>query len=124
MTTSGVGTDVFLNCPFDDAYRALLGAITFTVLDLGLTPRCALEVDAAAENRLEKIFRIIGECHLGIHDISRTDPDPVHGLPRFNMPLELGISSAAESLAGPRTPRRAAWSWIESLSGIKSSFQT
>ena len=27
----------------------------------------------------------------GIHDISRTDLDSIHRLPRFNMPLELGI---------------------------------
>lgn len=27
----------------------------------------------------------------GIHDISAVDPDPISRLPRFNMPLELGL---------------------------------
>ncbi len=102
MTPAGVGTAVFLNCPFDDAYRPLLSAITFTVSDLGLIPRCALEVDDAAENRLDKIFRIVGECRFGIHDVSRTDPDPSHGLPRFNMPLELGIFLGCRRFGGRR----------------------
>ena len=34
---------------------------------------------------------MIRGCRLAIHDISRTQPDPTTGLPRFNMPLELGI---------------------------------
>jgi hypothetical protein len=33
---------------------------------------------------------LIGESRLGIHDISRTELNE-NGLPRFNMPLELGI---------------------------------
>ena len=41
--------------------------------------------------RLLKILCIIGECRLGIHDISRTELDAASGLPRFNMPLELGL---------------------------------
>ena len=39
---------------------------------------------------MEKILGIIGECRWGIHDISRTDLND-RGLPRFNMPLELGL---------------------------------
>jgi hypothetical protein len=55
-----------------------------------LRPRCALEVYDAGEVRIEKIARIVGECRWGIHDISRTELNP-NGLPRFNMPLELGV---------------------------------
>lgn len=55
-----------------------------------------MEVDDSSENRLTKIFRIIGECRLGIHDLSRTQLDKVTRLPRFNMPLELGIFLAAK----------------------------
>jgi len=54
-------------------------------------PRCALEVQDSSENRLKKILRIIGECQFAIHDISRTDLDKKHQLPRFNMPFELGL---------------------------------
>ncbi len=58
--------------------------------DCDLRPRCAQEVYDAGEVRIEKIGRIIQDCRWGIHDISRTDPNS-RGLPRFNMPLELGL---------------------------------
>ena len=41
--------------------------------------------------RIDKIQDIIAECKYSIHDISRTQLDKTHRLPRFNMPLELGI---------------------------------
>jgi hypothetical protein len=41
--------------------------------------------------RIDKIQDIIAECKYSIHDLSRTQLDRVHRLPRFNMPLELGI---------------------------------
>jgi len=31
------------------------------------------------------------ECRYGIHDLSRTELDAANNLPRFNMPLELGM---------------------------------
>lgn len=46
--------------------------------------------------RLEKIFSLISQCRFGIHDISRTELDQSSGLPRFNMPLELGIFLGAK----------------------------
>ena len=36
------------------------------------------------------------DCRYGIHDISRTELDETSGLPRFNMPLELGIFLGAK----------------------------
>ena len=83
--------NVFINCPFDEAYRPFFDAVVFTVHDAGFVARCALEASDSAEFRLQKIMKIIAECRYGIHDISRTELDPAHGLPRFNMPLELGI---------------------------------
>jgi hypothetical protein len=53
--------------------------------------RSALEVDNGAEVRIDKIARIIGQCRHSIHDISRTEPDAGSGLPRMNMPFELGL---------------------------------
>ena len=88
--------NVFVNCPFDDAYRPLFEAIVFAIHDCGYTARSALEADDASQVRIEKIGAIIGECKFGIHDISRTDPDAVTGLPRFNMPLELGLFLGAK----------------------------
>ena len=50
---------------------------------------CSLEEDDGGEARITNIIDIISECRYAIHDISRTEPDE-SGLPRFNMPLELG----------------------------------
>lgn len=83
--------NVFINCPFDDEYKPIFDAVIFAVHDAGFIARCALEVSDAAQNRYEKIVEIISECKYGIHDISRTELDPQNLLPRFNMPLELGI---------------------------------
>jgi len=84
-------SDVFINCPFDGGYRPIFNAIVFSVYDLGFVARCALEEDDAAEFRLSKIERMIEECRFGINDLSAVALDPVTGLPRFNMPLELGL---------------------------------
>jgi hypothetical protein len=50
-----------------------------------------LEAGNAGQIRLHKILDIIAECKYGIHDLSRTELDTASGLPRFNMPLELGL---------------------------------
>lgn len=90
------GPAVFINCPFDPGYRLLFEAIVFAVYDCGAVPRCALERDDASEPRVEKILRIIGECPYAIHDLSRTELT-AEGLPRFNMPLELGMFLGAKT---------------------------
>lgn len=82
---------VFINCPFDAGYENLFRAILFTVIDCGFTPHCALEISNAAQTRLEKIYGLIESCKFGIHDLSRTELDAANSLPRFNMPLELGL---------------------------------
>jgi hypothetical protein len=83
--------DVFINCPFDAAYAESFRALVFAVLGCGFRARCALEMVDAAETRIDKLYRIIEQSRFGIHDISRTELDPHNDLPRFNMPLELGI---------------------------------
>ncbi len=88
---SGHNVDVFINCPFDEDYRPLFHALLFTVTLCGFRARCSLEKSDAGEPRIEKISKLIGSCQFAIHDISRTELDGKSGLPRFNMPLELGI---------------------------------
>ena len=90
--------DVFINCPFDPDYKPIFNAIVYTVVRSGYRARCALEPDDAAENRLGKIINIISECRYGIHDISRTEVGGDPPLPRFNMPLELGLWLGAHHL--------------------------
>jgi hypothetical protein len=87
---------VFINCPFDEAYLPLFEAIVFAIHECGFQSRCALEAEDSGEERIRKIKRIIRECACGIHDISRVELDAVNQLPRFNMPLELGLFLGAQ----------------------------
>jgi hypothetical protein len=82
--------NVFINCPFDREYQSLFEAMVFAVWFAGFSPRCPLEASNAGQARLAKIMDIISECQYGIHDISRTELGR-DKLPRFNMPLELGL---------------------------------
>jgi hypothetical protein len=82
---------VFVSCPFDKGYKPILDAIVFAITDLGFVARSAREQDDAGEFRLAKIQRIIEECKYGVHDLSAVTLDPENKLPRFNMPLELGL---------------------------------
>lgn len=66
-------------------------ALVFAIHDCGYIARSALEAEDSAEVRMDKIAKIIKDCRYGIHDISRTEVAADTGLPRFNMPLELGL---------------------------------
>jgi hypothetical protein len=88
-------TNVFINCALDEAYRPLLWSMVFSVIACGYQPCLALQERDAGAIRLEKIKRLINSSRLGIHDISRTAPDTKSGLPRFNMPFELGLDLGA-----------------------------
>ncbi len=43
---------------------------------------------------------LIGQCRFGVHDLSRTDLSAKGRLPRFNMPLELGLFLGAMRFGG------------------------
>jgi hypothetical protein len=108
MTKTSYDAGVFINCPFDARYGKLFHAIVFAVSDCGFTPRCALEAEDGGEERIRKIKRIIRECRYGIHDISRVEVDPKSRLPRFNMPLELGLFLGAQEYgAGDQKRKRS-----------------
>lgn len=94
---------VFINCPFDPEYKLLFDAIQFAVAACGFKARSALEANDAGEVRLHKIVRLIGGARLSIHDISRIELDRINGLPRFNMPIELGIALCAKHLRSDAT---------------------
>jgi len=102
MARNEYAQGVFINCPFDSEYKPLFEAIAFAVLACGFRPRCALEIDDSSEVRIDKIFKIIAECKYGIHDISRTEVTSASGLPRFNMPLELGMFLATKRFGAGR----------------------
>jgi|SRR5882724_638510 len=85
-------TDVFINCPFDGQYEPLFLALIAGLSGLGLTPRCVLGIPSGARDRLDRIFRLICQCGSSVHDLSCMGGR--RGLPRFNMPFELGLAVA------------------------------
>lgn len=91
--------EIFINCPFDIEYSSIFDSILFAVYFCGFSPRCALEIDDGTQIRLNKIYDIIEECDLGIHDISRTELN-TNNLPRFNMPFEFGLFLGAKRYGG------------------------
>jgi hypothetical protein len=91
VSATSYDTNIFFNCPFDDTFKPIFDALIFSAFDCGFAPHCALETDDSGQVRFEKILFIIRHCRLGVHDISRTELDRAHDLPRFNMPFELGL---------------------------------
>ena len=73
----------------------MLQAIIYAVYRCGFCPKTALTRDDSSESRLDKIMHFIEDCKYGIHDISRTEINN-NGLPRFNMPFELGLFFGAK----------------------------
>ena len=93
--------NVFINCPFDEVYAPIFEAIVFATYDLGFVPRSARERLDSSEIRLHKIISLIRRSRLSIHDLSRTELDDATALPRFNMPLELGIDLGCKAFSRP-----------------------
>ena len=98
---------VFINVPFDRRYKKLFDALVFAVHDSGFLARVASEQDDSSQVRLIKLFKIIGECRFGIHDLSRVTLDSANRLPRFNMPLELGFFLGAKRFGGRKHSRKS-----------------
>lgn len=65
-------------------------------------------MDDGSQVRIDKIQTIIRESRLAVHDISRTQLDRQNRLPRFNMPLELGIFLGAKAFGSGDQKRKAA----------------
>lgn len=106
--TAAYTDSIFINCPFDKVYEPMLQCIVFTVYRCGFVPRSALEEDDGSDVRIEKIVRLINKCKFGIHDISRTELDDTHRLPRFNMPFELGIFWGAKKFGNKANKEKVA----------------
>ena len=92
--------DVFINCPFDQDYAPTFHALVFTIYACGFRARSAKELDDGGQTRIDKLLNMIDACRFGIHDLSRTELDAVNQLPRFNMPLELGLFLGAKRYGG------------------------
>lgn len=107
VPTSRYDQNVFINCPFDRQYGPLFDAIVFAITDCGFRPVCARERMNSAEIRLDKITDLIRDSRYSIHDLSRTEIDERYSLPRFNMPLELGIVLGCAKFGSARQRRKS-----------------
>jgi len=101
---------VFLNIPYDDEFRNIYIAYVVGLYQLGLVPHLTSEIPGG-KRRLDRIFDLIKSCRYSIHDLSRVElsSNPA-ATPRFNMPLELGMTIAWAELS----PESHTWSVWES----------
>ena len=97
---------IFVNCPFDPGFVDIFRAIIFAVRACGFLPCCAKDENDGALVRINKIYELIKKCDWGIHDLSEVTLDKGTNMPRFNMPLELGISLGAKYYGGSRQKRK------------------
>lgn len=67
-------------------------------------------------------MEIIRDSQFGIHDISRVEIDEVNGLPRFNMPLELGLFLGAKSFSDTPKQKRKRCLILDSESYLYQKF--
>jgi hypothetical protein len=96
---------VFLNIPYDEEFRDLYLAYIVGLFQLGLIPHLSSEIPGG-ERRLDRILALIQKCRYSIHDLSRVEVSvSPSGTPRFNMPLELGMTITWASLK----PERHTW---------------
>lgn len=79
---------MFLNVPYDAAFETLYLAYIVGLTQLGLRINAAVAVPN--QGRLNTIIRLIEESDSSIHDLSRVEAPG--GVPRFNMPVELGLA--------------------------------
>jgi hypothetical protein len=91
---------VFINCPFDPDYIALLRPLLFTILYLGYIPRIASERLDSGEPRIDKIAELIQQSKFSVHDLSRIESSDKEELYRLNMAFELGIDFGCRLFAG------------------------
>lgn len=106
-TDAGFSRNVFINCPFDPEYVALLSPLLFTLVYLGYVPRIASESLDSGTPRIEKIVQLITESKFSIHDLSRLQSSGKDEFYRLNMPFELGIDYGYRTFAeGDATSKR------------------
>lgn len=91
--------NVFINCPFDPAYKSLLRPLLFTILYFEFIPKIASERSDSAEQRIDKICELIESAKYGIHDLSRLKSMKKNEFSRHNMPFELGIDYGCRKFA-------------------------
>jgi hypothetical protein len=83
---------VFLNVPYDEEFSSLYVAYIVGICQLGMVPHLTSEIPGG-DRRLNRIVQLIQGCRYSIHDLSRVELSVgAAAAPRFNMPLELGMT--------------------------------
>lgn len=96
---------VFLNVPYDEEFSSLYVAYIVGLYQLNLVPHLSSEIPGG-DRRLSRIFKLIQSCRYSIHDLSRVEVSvAATAVPRFNMPLELGMTITWANLH----PNRHTW---------------
>ena len=96
---------VFLNIPYDEEFSSVYVAYIVGLFQMGMVPRLASEIPGG-DRRLNRIFKLIQSCRYSIHDLSRVEVSvATTAVPRFNMPLELGMTITWQQLH----PSRHTW---------------
>jgi hypothetical protein len=96
---------VFLNVPYDQEFSSLYVAYIVGLCQLDMVPHLASEIPGG-DRRLNKIIKLIQSCRYSIHDLSRIQVNVAPpAVPRFNMPLELGMTITWQNL----NPSRHTW---------------
>lgn len=88
MANARLQRRVFLNIPYDKEFEDLYLAYVVGLTQLGFDVQATLGVPN--QNRLETIIELLEGCEVSIHDLSRIELSK--NVPRFNMPLELGLA--------------------------------
>jgi hypothetical protein len=101
---------VFLNIPYDEEFQKLYLAYIVGLSQLGFDPYITSGIPGG-ERRLDRVLALIQSCRYSIHDLSRIELSAAPpATPRFNMPLELGLTITWAKLH----PKRHTWFLWES----------
>lgn len=103
---------VFLNIPYDPEFQKLYLAYIVGLSHLGFDPYITSGI-SGGERRLDRVLSLIQSCRYSIHDLSRVELNVAPpATPRFNMPLELGLTITWSKIY----PKRHTWFLWESTS--------
>jgi len=119
---NGLVTRLFLNVPYVDSHEDLILAYLASSVFYSLTPIILTEQPTSLI-RLDRLRDLISGCDFSIHDLSyvKLDHAAAWRLPRFNMPLELGMALALKPTdriwVFEKVPHRL-WAAASDLGGI------
>jgi hypothetical protein len=95
-----VSREVFLNVPFDRQYEPIFLGLIAALVHLGRRPTTVLDIEEVSAPRIDRLVAKLRRTPYSVHDLSRVELSGGRaGVPRFNMPFELGLAVAVS-----RTP--------------------